>query len=500
MLRAGVIILLFSLKGFGQFSLDKIFTDNMVLQRDKPIAVYGKGDPGTTVRILMGDAEATAAVGMDSSWIVGLPPLPFSGITRTLMAICGSDTTMLRNIIMGDVWVCIGQSNMEWPMEKEMFYRQAIDSAGSPYLRFYNPTYAGKSVFASVFSDSIVRMLSPAFFYKGKWQESDSVSFRTMSAVAYYFGRHLQSATGIPMGLIHLSIGGAPLETFIDRDAISSDPRFSSKVGTDWLANDALPVWVRERGRQNVGSVDAPLDIDGKNHAFKPGFAYESGIRSLHSFPVKGVICYQGESNAQEIDRVMEYAELTECMVRDYRNKWRDSSLPFYFVQLSSIDTFKYKGQLWGLFRDQQRLLQQRMPYSGMAVSSDRGHPEDVHPRNKRDIGIRLALWASHEQYEKGVVPSGPLPLSAKYSAGKISLAFAYAKGGLFIKEGGELRGFSFDGVNEEPACIVGDKVEILISGRPNFVYYGWKSFSDGNLTNAEGLPASTFRIPIEYH
>ena len=154
-------------------------------------------------------------------------------------------------------------------------------------LRFYNPAYAGKGYYNNTFSDSVVQLLHPETFYKGQWQSSDSSTFRAMSAVAYYFGKQLTTSLKIPIGLINLSIGGAPLETFIDINALKKSHQFSAKQNKNWLLNDALPVWVRERGQQNVGNASAvPADANGKNHPFKPGFAYAAGIASILPLPI----------------------------------------------------------------------------------------------------------------------------------------------------------------------------------------------------------------------
>ena len=481
-----------------QVTLDPIFSDHMMFQRDKPIALYGKGMPGSTVRVILDGQQRETMVNGDSSWIVRCGPRPYSEVPFSIRIASQKDTFQLNDLLAGDVWLCIGQSNMEWPMYKEMYYDDASASCGQSALRFYNPVYAGKEIYGALYADAVVGRLRTELFYNGQWQVSDSNSFRRMSAVAYYFGKQLLDSANIPIGLINYSIGGAPLETFIDRSVLAQHPQFSLKVVGDWLQNDALPVWVRERGRQNVGSADLSTGEKGMNHPFQPGFAYDRAIKNLHLFPIKGIICYQGESNAQEMERVMEYVDLSICMVNDYRKKWEDPGLPFYFVQLSSIDTVKYKGHLWALFRNEQRKLHERLPYSGMAVSSDHGHPYDVHPRNKKEIGGRLARWALRDLYGKSIVPSGPLPGIATYRNGKIVMRFRYAESGLRTSDGGIPKGFSLDGFSEIVARIRDSRIEIGSPKKPEYDFYGWKPFSSGNLENAEGLPASTFKIPVQ--
>lgn len=314
------IWLLLPLSALSQLEMAKYFSGNMILQRDEPIPVWGKAAPGSKVEVTFGNLSRSIVAASDSSWKLYLPAQTATHQPQSLKISSGDTAVQFNNILIGDNWICLGQSNMEWPMIREKHYPEEIKNSLQPLLRFYNPSYAGKNIFSTGFSDSVTTLLTPGRFYKGNWQACDSSSIKSMSAVAYYFGKQLATELNIPVGLIHLSIGGAPLETFIDVKTLLSSKQFTAKVKGDWLKNNALPVWIRERGKQNIGSVpEAPADVYGKNHAFKPGFAFESGIKSLLPMPVKGIICYQGESNAQEMERVMEYGALTALMVNDYR-------------------------------------------------------------------------------------------------------------------------------------------------------------------------------------
>jgi sialate O-acetylesterase len=482
-----------------QLQLAKIFSDNMVLQRNQTIKIWGKASPGEIVTVSFANEKRHVAVQNDSGWAVIFKAQKANTKPQSILVSSGVEKNEIKNILIGDVWLSIGQSNMEWPMVKEMHYKEEIVNSHQPLIRLYNPTYAGKNTFNVSFTDSIVQNLTVKNFYKGKWQTCDSNSFKTMSAVAYYFGKEIVKNVNVPVGLINLSIGGAPLETFISADVLKKSKQFSGKLSGDWLINDALPVWIRERGRQNVGGLtNVPKDEYGNNHSFKPGFAYEAGIAAILNFSIKGILCYQGESNAQEAKRVNEYAALSKLMIDDYRAKWGQPKLPFYFVQLSSIDTIKYKGQLWPTFRDEQRKMMQQIPNSGMAVCSDIGFRDDVHPTNKKDVGERLARWALNKTYGQQIVPSGPLLVNAKYINGNVIIKFQYLAQGLKISDGDALRGFSIDGKNEIEAVFSKDSVLISANTKPLFVYYGWKSFSDGNLVNSENLPSSTFKILVK--
>lgn len=471
----------------------------MLLQRQQPIHIWGKGLPGKQVSVIFLQTKKMVTAKADSSWAVYFPKQEANAVPQSMTIVSGKEKIQFNNILIGDIWLCIGQSNMEWPMSKELHFAEETANSNHPLLRFYNPAYAGKGYYSTTFTDSIVQLLHPETFYKGQWQSSDSSTFGAMSAVAYYFGKQLTTELKIPIGLINLSIGGAPLETFIDIKTLKNSQQFSAKQNKDWLVNDALPVWVRERGQQNVGNASVvAADANGKNHPFKPGFAYAAGIAPLLPFPIKGILNYQGESNAQETERVNEYAALTKLMVDDYRKKWKQPTLPFYYVQLSSIDTLKYKGQLWPQFRNEQGKMMDIISNSGMAVCSDIGAKDDVHPTNKKEVGRRLVRWALNKTYGMNIVPSGPLPVKAKYEAGKLVISFKYTARGLKTADGKLLNGFSIDGINKTEAIIGDSGIIIYANTKPEFIYYGWKSFSDGNLVNSEGLPASTFKVKVQ--
>lgn len=496
--RIGFIALLVAFQAHGQWSLHPIFQHHMVLQRRQPIPVWGRGIPGREVTVLLGSRYQKCIVQPDSSWHCILPAQQALAVPQTLEVHTGStDTLRISDILFGDVWVCIGQSNMQFSMKEEMYYTEALAQSLQPLLRLYNPAYSGKNVFNAAFSDSMVRRLNDRDFYQGSWQRSDSLSFRDMSAVAWYFGQQILENTGIPQGMIHLAIGGSPLEAFISREALAAHPRFASKLQGNWLVNPHLPDWIKERGSQNVGKLAA--DSTGPNHGFKPGFAFSAGIQPLLSLPVKGVLLYQGESNAQEKERVQEYGALQQLLANDLRSRWQQPDMPFYWVQLSSIDSSRYKSALWPEFRNVQRLLLDSIPHGGMAVCSDIGAMHNVHPANKKYVGERLARWALFRDYGKKIIPSGPLPAGATYRNGKVIIRFNYTGSRLGTSDGKMLRGFSFNGIQEVPARIKKQRVFIPSDTPPGQILYGWKPYTDANLVNGAGLPASTFRIPVKY-
>ena len=490
---------LYTLACFSQLQPATIFSDHMVLQRNQPIKIWGKAIPGQMVYVTFGLLNSQTITKNDSSWRITFPKHHASKVARQLEITSVNEKVVFSNILIGDIWLCIGQSNMEWPMSKEMHYQDEVRKSDRPNLRFFNPTYAGKNIFAAPFSDSITEMLIPSKFFKGIWKPCDSLNLSEMSAVAYYFGKNVWEKTDIPIGLIHLGIGGAPLETFIDPMSMKNHMVFSSKMDGNWLENHHLPVWIRERAIQNIGTSSlVPFDQNGKNHAFKPGFAYTAGILPLKYLPIKGVICYQGESNAQETNRVNEYADLFELVVLDYRRHWNNPKLPVYFAQLSSIDTIRYKGHLWPKFRDEQRKIAENITHCGMAVTADAGDRYDVHPRNKKVVGERISFWALSKTYGYDIPYTVTIPPSARFKDGHIIITFKQGVKLLQHPQNGTLNGFSIDGKYDLPVKIEKNKIIITTDYKPQFVYYGWSPFSDGNLYNEALIPASTFKLPVK--
>jgi sialate O-acetylesterase len=482
--------------GKGQISLSKIFTNNMVLQRDKPIVIWGKGNPQDFIKVTLCGKSQTTKVQTDGTWKIRFQAMPASSLPQTLTVKAPDTTIILQNILVGDLWLCLGQSNMEWPMVKEQHFQEEIQKFKEIPLRFYNATYAGKNMYGSRFSDSTMLKLQPTTFYSGYWEVNDTSTFKTMSAVGYYFGKEIVKNTNIPIGLINLSIGGAPIETFIDPVVLKTHPHFKSKMEGDWLENDHLPEWIRLRAKENIGFNNiVPQDVNGKNHAFKPGFAFVAGIQSLSALAIKGIIFYQGESNAQEKDRILEYRELSKLMIKSYRDLWKNKKLPFYYAQLSSIDTTQYKGHLWPIFRDEQRKLMKELPNLGMAITADHGMKNDVHPRNKKIVGERLALWALNSEYNKNNITFGPQPIKTSYKNKILEIFFDQP---LSISNGQEVRGFSLSNASNIQAVISGNKVKIVCENKPEYVYYNWSPYSNGNLTNHAQLPTSTFKINVK--
>ena len=476
-----------------QLQVAKPFSDNMVLQRNKPIVIWGNGLPNAVVQCTLGDEVKETTISDDAKWRIQFSSRELSTKPIDIKVQSGKEVIYFHNILIGDVWLCIGQSNMEWPMRNEKNWNTFSAIPSHDLIRFLNPIPAGRNIYNQTYNDSLLKRLSPDLFYMWDgWQIASKNSLTNMSAVAFFFADAILKKVEVPTGLINLSIGGAPIETFIDEKLLKMSPQFSPKVNGDWRLNNSLPEWIRLRGRQNLDTT-LPLfkDDSGPNHAFKPGFAFSSGIYPLKELSITGVLIYQGESNAEESKSVAEYGNLFIMMVNGYRDLWGNKNLPVYWVQLSSI-----QREYWPSFRDEQRKLIDSIKNGGIVVTSDIGHPTDVHPTDKKTVGERLSRWALHDIYKKHIRVSGPLPLKAIYKKGKVVIYFNHASE-LKTSDGQEPREFSFDAKNDVRVEIKKNKVIIPSDNAPVYIFYGWKPFSKGNLVNESGLPASTFKLKV---
>jgi sialate O-acetylesterase len=402
--RITFILLFLSNHCFSQFDIDNSFSNNMVLQRGRPIVIFGTGMPGKKLTLQCSDFyRSTTLVKSDSAWSFEIPSQKYSPDPFDIVLSDDIQNKSIKNILIGDVWLCAGQSNMEFPLSNDKYFAGSKSLQSNPGIRILNPQYVGKDFYGRPFSDSMKSRLQSGKYYEGSWQLADSTASTSMSAIGYYFAHIIQSETAVPIGIINIAVGGSPIESWISKASLSSSASFQNKLANNWMDNEALPVWIRQRAIENIGKTNLA-------HAFMPGYIYDHGIMPLMQHPIKGILWYQGESNAQELERVNEYLQLMKLLVADYRKGWSNPTLPFYFVQLSSIDSIQYKSQLWPLFRGYQLLAHQQIRNTGMVVSSDIGDKNNVHPRDKRTVAERLSRWALQDQYRKDVIVSGPIP------------------------------------------------------------------------------------------
>lgn len=484
--------------GLGQLALASVFSNNMILQRNQPIPIWGRGVPGEKVTIDFFKKQYTSSVGADSSWIVHLDRMPAVKVPQSMKIVSAAGRITLINIVVGDVWFCFGQSNMEFPLKNEQHFLPQKNNYRDSLMRIFHTDYPGKNIYNQAFSEQVLQALAKPPFFEGNWQMSDEKTLLNMSAVAYYFGSTLRKYTTTPIGLINAAVGGLPVESLISPELLKN--KYPQKLSRSWLENDHLPIWVRERGLQNIPiPVHAPGDKHGPYHPFKPGYVYTYGMIDFFKLPIAGLLFYQGESNAQEIDRVLEYKHLVKDMVMDFRQQWKQNNLPFYFVQLSSIDSVKYKSQFWPDFRCEQENIMDLIPHSGMALSWDAGHPSDVHPKNKKIVGERLARWALKDFYHQKISAVGPEPCKAVSRKNDIILRFKHSRGGLITSDGAAVvRGFTDETLNPWPGRISGRTLKFESAGKVSQMRYAWQPYATGNLINRDSLPTSSFKILVQ--
>lgn len=320
------------------------------------------------------------------------------------------------------------------------------------------------------------------YFKDARWEKCNDKNVSRFSAIAYAFGQMLSDSLNVPVGLILNAVGGSPCESWIDRRTLEFN---YPGILNNWTKNDRIQDWVRERASLNIKKSDNSQ----QRHPYEPCYLFESGIIPLASYPVKGVIWYQGESNAhnKEIHEI-----LFPLLVDSWRKNW-NKEFPFYYVQLSGLNR-----PSWPHFRDSQRRLEKIIPGSAMVVSSDLGDSLDVHPKRKQEVGERLARLALNKTYGKDIVPSGPQYKESEFKNGYALISFDYANG-LRASDDKDLRSFEiaeFDGLYFPAKAIVeGDKIKVWNDKvkHPRFVRYGWAPYTNGNLVNRELLPASTF-------
>lgn len=504
--RALVAVSLVSLAG--AVELPQMFSDHGVLQRGEAVPVWGWGEAGEQVEVSFGGKKAATEVAADGSWRVALPALEASGEGRT-MTVAGakSGTVEVKDLLVGEVWMASGQSNMQWTLSKTERAKEDIPAAKNPEIR--------------MFLTDLVTAAEPQRKVGGRWLETTPENAGEFSAVGYYFALKLHAELGVPVGIIRTAWGGKPSEAFTSRETLASKPEGKAlvdKLDAEQAAYDegraqknyekALERWEKQaaeirahnktakekkRMPRRPGKPSAPALAPNR-----PSSIYNAMIHPWVGYAMKGAIWYQGESNA---GRAKEYETIFPLLILDWREQWQEE-MPFYFVQLANFrepTTEPGVPNSWAELQNAQ-LLTLSLPKTGMAVANDIGDAKDIHPRNKKDVGERLARWALAQDYGKDVVVSGPLYKSSAVEGNQIRVTFDHAEG-LKARDGGPLKRFEIAGADRKwhwaEAKIEGKSVVVSSPEVPEpvAVRYAWASNPEGaNLVNGEGLPASLFR------
>jgi sialate O-acetylesterase len=473
--------------------LPAVFGDHMVLQQGIPVPIWGWADEGERVTVeFRGQKVATRAV--NGQWWVKLKPLRAGG--PDAMVVRGHNYLGIQDVLVGEVWVCSGQSNMEWPLRASFAATNDIAQSANPNLR--------------LFSVPKLRALVPTNDVRAAWQLSDPNSTPGFSAVAYYFGRALERDRRVPVGLIHSSWGGSPAEVWMSDGFLRGDPEYKKDIvdpyrETRRAYEQNLAQWEKERAA--AAQAGQKFEKGRSWEPWRPTELYNGMIAPLIPYALRGAIWYQGESNAS---RARQYRRLFVEMIANWRRDWGQGDFTFLAVQLAPWDRGKKRALAeitaspmesdWAELREAQNLATERLPKVGVAVITDVGDKDDIHPAKKEPVGERLALAARVLAYRERVHGLSPTCRSVRFQGAKAIVRFNHVGPGLEAR-GGELTGFAVAGADRvfawAKAEVVGkDQVAVCSPevANPVAVRYGWADYPVVNLWSKDGLPASPFR------
>ncbi|MGA2916231.1 MAG: sialate O-acetylesterase [Sedimentisphaerales bacterium] len=502
-------LVLFASAAYAEIKLPAIISDNMVLQAQTKVPIWGWAEAQSEIKVTCSwsPTEYTAHSDSNGRWLVKVDT-PKSGGKYEITITCGQESKTINNILIGEVWLCSGQSNMEWLVMQANNAEKEISEATYPDIRLFK-VQEGTSK-------------EPVDDCNGQWKVCSPKSAAKFSAVGYFFGREIYKRLNVPVGLINSSFGGTPAEAWTRREILENNDDLKRYPERDAIIEKQRGKYERrydqmlEQWQKDVNAAQAsgakppkkprgPQELEEK---FKCSRLYNVMIHPLIPFAIKGVIWYQGEGN---VDKAFPYRKLFPAMIKSWREEWKQGDFPFYYVQLASfgVDMKKTPAGLpnlevptnskWAELREGQ-LMTLSLPNTGMAVAMDVGEIDTIHPKNKQDVGKRLALWALAKTYGfKNIVYSGPLYKKMEIEGDKARIFFEQTGSGLMVK-GNSLKGFAIAGADEKfvwaDAKIDGDTVLVWSKQvkNPTAVRYGWADWIDCNLYNKEGLPAATFR------
>ena len=466
---------------FGGLQLSPMYSDNMVIQRGKPVVIKGVADSGEKVKVVFAGKRKAVTAGKDGRWVAEFDAMPAGGPYK--MEISGKSRSFkFSNVWVGEVWLCAGQSNMEFKLAACKTAKEDLAAAASQdKIHLFNMKenwLTGDVEWPKEALDSVNRL---QYFTTGVWEKSSAETAGRFSAVGYHFGRALADSLGCHVGLISCAVGGSTTESWVDRRVLRWE---FPEVLYNWNHGDFGQEWARGRALKNIALADNKL----QRHPYHPGYLFDAGIRKLDNYGLKGVLWYQGESNAHNMET---HARLFELMVEGFRDYF-GQELAIQAVQLSGIAT---RGS-WPWFRDSQRRLAESIDNVGLTVCSDLGHPTDVHPRDKKPVGERSAVCVLHDVYGRtDIIPAGPEYKGFTVDGQRLRLEFGNADG-ISASKGFEVAGA--DGIYCLAMVEIKDGNVFVWSEKvpaPCAVRYAWQPYpEDADLTNKAGYPASTFK------
>lgn len=466
-------------------TLPNIFSNSMVLQRDQQNAVWGKASPGEEVTVSIDSQKHTVTADDAGMWKVMLEPMSV-GEPKELV-VKGKNEIRLTDVLVGEVWICSGQSNMQWSINASANAALETAAANHPQIRMINFPQVGTQ--ESIWSHD-----------DRKWMVCSPQTVGGFSAVGYFFARQLHQTLGVPVGMINNAWGGSACEAWIDRETLSADSQFAPLMDR-WKSMEsryeelAGKSELNDKEKGELGNLRGQM---GGNS--RPGNIYNGVLSSHLGYGIKGVIWYQGESNA---GRAYQYRELFPLMISTWRKAWGQNDFPFYWVQLADFMGEKDEPteSAWAELREAQTMTMAKLPKTGQAVIIDIGEGKDIHPRNKVDVGMRLARWALANEYGLPIAHRSPEYKSMEVADNKAILSFDHVGRGWRPFDVNEPIGFAIAGDDKKfvwaKAKVLPDgKVEVMADGvtKPAAVRYGWADNPVCNMYNVDDLPLTPFR------
>ena len=491
------LFLLFVSTSHAQLSLPAIFGDHMVLQQKQSNPVWGWAAPGEIVKVSIHGQSHMTEADQKGYWKVNLRPIPAGGPYR--MEIEGEQSKFFfDDILVGEVWICSGQSNMQWPLSLSNSAELEIMTANYPNIRLISVPRVGTQ--------------EPQNDFKGEWTACSPETVRDFSAVGYLFGRRLQNALDVPIGLIDNAWGGSSAEAWVRRDVLENDGRFDELMSW-WKNQEAsydypsiLDDWEKRVAEwKTMDQANRPPQPPRRPNnpmvgQHRPANIYNGVLHPTIGYGIRGVIWYQGESNAS---RAYQYRDLFPLMIQHWRDEWGQGDFPFYYVQLADFraESDQPGDSDWAELREAQTMTMDRLPNVGEAVIIDVGEGRDIHPRNKQMVANRLARWALARDYHKNIQFRGPAYRSMKIEGNKVTLTFNHVGQGLYAFDEREPQGFTIAGedkkfVKAQAKIISSNQMEIWSDNiqNPVSVRYAWADNPICNMYSRDGLPMTPFR------
>ena len=501
-----VVLLLTGFLQAAELKLADPFGDGMVLQREMPVPVWGKADPDATVTVSFAGQTKTAKSDSNGGWMLKLDPLKASSENSVLTVTCGDNKSEIKDVLVGEVWVCSGQSNMEMGIGACADGQAEIASANAPEIRLRYLNHSISPVPLTRIDGSPWMACTPQNITKGIWSG--------FSGSAYYFGQELHKQLKVPVGLIQCAWGGSLIEPWTTPDGFRVVPMLKDLSASVDKANNDYPglvsnylevvsAWEKlaREAQANHSPLPQPPAFNLPIGSETPTAIYNAMIAPWIPYAIRGAIWYQGESNCMRHDGML-YRDKMEALIQGWRKAWGEGDFPFYFAQIAP---FRYGGlepqELAKLWEAQQAAL--GIPKTGMAHTQDIGNIKDIHPTNKQDVGKRLARLALSRTYgQKFADDAGPSFKSLSINGDAVAIKFNNAKSGLQSRDGQPLTCFEIAGADDQfvpaEAEIAGDSVLVKSANvaSPAQVRFAWSDTSEPNLMNGEKLPAAAFRTP----